>query len=269
MKQKSIDIKQEFANILAFQGKDFAGLLSFGGFFSRIRWREYFFLFSSLYIEATNSHWYAWRDRKNCCISKELLTKNWVCVTRTLLGVPETTAFPIFSCAAGKSSQWSVSVEEERGHCCLPPLGLDSQKSKMYSCLIYSSRWPLEHCQHTPTSVGLQGEGVLGGWVREGWGSASYRCQISAGQWSLGGPNWLSQVRASLDCSVLVPGPGLEPVAESWPWRLSLYFCQDAVYSGSDLAPAPCPGAGKPCQGGISQGVGGAEIKKTIQCRLI
>lgn len=41
--EEYIYIKQEFANILAFQGKDFAGLLSFGGFFSKIRWQEYFF----------------------------------------------------------------------------------------------------------------------------------------------------------------------------------------------------------------------------------
>lgn len=47
------------------------------------------------------------------------------------------------------------------------------------------------------------------------WESVSYSCQISAGQWSLGGPNWLSQVRTDLDCSDLMPGPGLEPGAKS------------------------------------------------------
>lgn len=43
-----------------------------------------------------------------------------------------------------------------------------------------------------------------------GGGRVSYRCQISAGQWSFSGPNWLSQVRTSPDCSDLLPGPGLE-----------------------------------------------------------
>lgn len=161
-------------------------------------------------MEGTNSQWYdAWHDSRNCCINKELLTKNWICISKTLRGVSETAAFPISFCPAEKSSQCSLSVVEERGHRCLLPLRQNSRKSRMPSRLIplfvlYNHLYKggcLENHQHTPISVGLQGEGVLDERTRVGWEAVSYRCQICAGQWSLSGPN----------CSDSLSGPELEP----------------------------------------------------------
>lgn len=68
-------------------------------------------------------------------LGKNSWPKNWICTSKTPLCVSEMAAYPVSYCVAGKSSQLSLSVEEERVCCCLPLFRRTSWKSKLPSYL--------------------------------------------------------------------------------------------------------------------------------------